>query len=118
VRAIPAAIVAAVLVGAAACTSSPTAGPEPASPPATATPGDSRPTPSSTLCGWGARLATDVPGYRGMTLVAAKDRAVSAGLTVRELGADGVCFSHADDNRQIRMNFYLERGVVVWAQLH
>jgi hypothetical protein len=53
-----------------------------------------------------------------MTLVAAKDRAVSAGLTVRELGADGVCFSHTDDNRQDRVNFYSERGVVVGAQLH
>jgi hypothetical protein len=38
-------------------------------------------------------------------------------LTVRELGADGVCFSHTDDNRQDRINLYSERGVVVWAQL-
>ncbi len=122
-RLIPLAIVAAVLMGAAGCTSSPTSEPGTASSPAAATPQDSRPavaltgTPSATECGWESRY-TDVPAYRGMTVVAAKDRAVSEGLAVREQGADGECFAVTADYRPSgRINFYSEGGVVVWAQL-
>jgi hypothetical protein len=54
-----------------------------------------------------------------MTVVAAKDRAISEGLKVREAGADGKCFVGTDDYRSSgRINFYSEGGVVVWAQLY
>ena len=124
-RLIPMAIVAAVLMGAAGCTSSPTSEPGTASSPAAATSQDNRPavaltgTPSATECGWGTGPGTDVPAYRGMTVVAAKDRAVSEGLAVREQGADGECFAVTADYRSSdRINFYSEGGVVVWAQLY
>ena len=124
-RLIPAAIVAAVLAGAAACTSSPTPAPGFTSSPATATPRDGRPTvaltgtPSATECGWGNGPGTDMPTYRGMTVVAAKERAISEGLKVRDQGADGECFpTTADYKPSGRINFYSERGVVVWAQLY
>jgi hypothetical protein len=54
-----------------------------------------------------------------MTVVAAKDRAASEGLTVREQGADGECFLVTADYRSSgRINFYSEGGVVVWAQFY
>lgn len=122
-RLAPAVIVAALLVGAPACTSSPTPAPGAVSSSATATPRESRSgvaltgTPSTTECGWGEGPATDVPKYRGMTLAAAKQRATSEGLKVRDEGADGECFLVTADHRGDRVNFYSERGVVVWAQL-
>ena len=124
-RSIPAAIVAAVLMGAAGCTSSSTSEPGIAASRAAATPQDSRPavamtgTPSATECGWETGPGTDVPTYRGMTVVAAKDRAISEGLTVREWGADGQCFGGTQDYRPSgRINFYSEGGVVIWAQFY
>jgi hypothetical protein len=124
VRLIPAAIVGAVLMGAAGCTSSSTSEPGVAASRAAATPQDSRPavaltgTPSATECGWEAGRYTDVPTYRGMTVASAKDRAISEGLTVREWGADGTCVGGTQDYRPSgRVNFYSEGGVVVWAQL-
>ena len=123
-RSIPSAIIAAVLMGTAGCTSSPTSEPGIASSPAAVTPQDSRPavaltgTPSATECGWETGPGTDVPTYRGMTVIAAKDRAISEGLTAREQGADGKCFAVTADYRPSgRINFYSEGGVVVWAQL-
>ncbi len=97
-RSIPAAFVAAVLAGSAACTQSPTPTPGLASSPAAVTAQDGRPTfaltgtPSATRCGWDNDSGTDVPTYRGMTVVAAKARAISEGLKVRDRGADGECF--------------------------
>lgn len=122
-RLIPAAFVAAVLAGAAACTSSPPT-PGLASSPAAVTAQDSRPTvaltgtPSATECGWG-KTGTDVPTYRGMTVVAAKARAIPEGLKARDQGADGECFLTESDYQPLgRINFYSERGVVVCAQLY
>ena len=121
----PAVIVAALLVGAPACTSSPTPVTGPVSLSTTAAPRDSRSglaltgTPSTTECGWGDGPATDVPEYRGMTLAAAKKRATSEGLKVRDQGADGECFPVTQEYmRTGRINFYSERGVVMWAQLY
>ena len=60
-----------------------------------------------------------MPTYRGMTVVAAKARAVSEGFKVRHQGADGECFPTASNyQRSGRINFYSESGVVVWAQLY
>ncbi len=124
-RSIPAAFVAAVLAGSAACTQSPTPTPGLASSPAAVTAQDGRPTfaltgtPSATRCGWDNDSGTDVPTYRGMTVVAAKARAISEGLKVRDRGADGECFlTESDYQPSGRINFYSERGVVVWAQLY
>jgi hypothetical protein len=120
VRPIRLAVVAAVLAGAAACTSSPPPAPGSPSSPATGTPPTGTPpaAPSATTCGWDEEAGTDAPSYRGMTVVAAKDRAASEGFTVRARGADGVCFGGTDDLRSDRVNVYSERGVVVWARLY
>jgi hypothetical protein len=54
-----------------------------------------------------------------MTVVAAKARAISEGLKVRDRGADRECFlTESDYQPSGRINFYSERGVVVWAQLY
>jgi hypothetical protein len=53
-----------------------------------------------------------------MTLAAAKKRATSEGLKVRDQGADRECFLVTADYRADRVNFYSERGVVMWAQLY
>ncbi len=123
-------LVAALVLGTAACASSPSAAPvlapsSVASSPVAATPGPSRPsvaatgTPSATSCGWGVGPETDLPEYRGMTLAAAKERAASEGLVVRDQGADGECFPVTQDYWESgRINFYSERGIVVWAQLY
>jgi hypothetical protein len=53
-----------------------------------------------------------------MTLAAAKKRATSEGLKVRDQGADGECFPVTQEYmRTGRINFYSERGVVMWAQV-
>ncbi len=118
-------IAAALLVGTAACASaSVPSGQPPVSPSAAATTSsDSRSgvaltgTPSSTECGWGDGPGKDVPTYRGMTLTAAKERAASEDLEVRDVGADGECFIVTADYKTDRVNFYSRRGVVIWAQL-
>ena len=118
-------IVAALLVAVPACGSSPTPAAGPVSSSATATPRDSPSgvaltgTPSSTECGWDSGPELDVPEYRGMTLDAAKKRATSEGLKVRDQGADGECFLVTQEYmRTGRINFYSERGVVIWARLY